>query len=118
MPRSRPGNSSPRRAIVSKVTVRRRASASMTTPRPFWNVRDFEVHDATNRLEVTLQGNQLGGYREYLKVPEQWTRDYQRLRSKNEVAQTIDSAVTVVLVVGMIVIIVIRVRHHDVNWRR
>jgi membrane protease YdiL (CAAX protease family) len=52
----------------------------------------------------------VGGYREYLKVPEQWTRDYQRLRSKNEVAQTIDSAVTVVLVLGMIVIIVIRVR--------
>ena len=51
-----------------------------------WKERDFELHDATYRLEVTILGNEVGGYREYLKVPEQWTRDYQRLRSKNEVA--------------------------------
>ena len=98
---------------VSDVTRPHRVDRVFT-----WKERDFEVHDATNRLEVTLHGNQVGGYREYLKVPEQWTRDYQRLRSKNEVAQTIDSAVTVVLLVGMIVVIVIRVRRHDVNWRR
>ena len=51
-----------------------------------WKERDFELHDATNRVEVTMLGNEAGGYREYLKVPEQWTRDYERLRSKNQVA--------------------------------
>ena len=38
-----------------------------------WKERDFELHDATNRVEVTVLGNEVGGYREYLKVPEQWT---------------------------------------------
>ena len=76
------------------------------------------MDDATNRLEVTVLGNEVGGYREYLKIPEQWTRDYQRLRSKNEVAATIDTAVTLVLVVGMVIVIVLRVRRHDVPWRR
>ena len=79
-----------------------------------WKERDFQLHDATNRVEVTVLGNEVGGYREYLKIPEQWKRDYQRLRSKNEVAATIDTAVTLVLVVGMVIVIVMRVRRHDV----
>src|SRR5207248_11609808 len=83
-----------------------------------WKERDFNLHDATNRLEVTVLGNEVGGYKEYLKVPEQWKRDYQRLRSKNEVAQTIDSAVMVVLILGLVVVIVMRVRRQDVKWRR
>ena len=83
-----------------------------------WKERDFQLDDATYRLEVTVLGNEVGGYREYLKIPEQWTRDYQRLRSKNEVAATIDTAVTLVLVVGMVIVIVMRVRRHDVPWRR
>jgi len=81
-----------------------------------WKERDFELDDATNRIEVTVLGNEVGGYREYLKIPEQWKRDYQRLRSKNEVAATIDTAVTLVLVVGMAIVIILRVRRHDVPW--
>ncbi len=81
-----------------------------------WKERDFNLHDATNRVEVTMLGNEVAGYSEYLKVPDQWKRDYQRLRSKNEIASTVDSAVMVLLLVGLIVVIVMRVRHHDVRW--
>ncbi len=83
-----------------------------------WRARDFQQGDATTRLEVTVLGNEVGAYREYLKIPEQWKRDYQRLRSKNEVASTIDMAFTLVLVVGMVIVIVLRVRRHDVPWKR
>ena len=83
-----------------------------------WKERDFSLRDATNRVQVTVLGNEVGGYREYLKIPEQWTRDYQRLRSKNEVAQLVDTALVVGLVVGLIVVIVMRVRRQDVRWRR
>jgi membrane protease YdiL (CAAX protease family) len=83
-----------------------------------WKERDFQLGDATNRLEVTVLGDEVGGYREYLKIPEQWTRDYKLLRSKNEVASTIDTAVMLVLVVGMVIVIVLRVRRHDVPWQR
>src|SRR5262249_49087079 len=68
--------------------------------------------------EVTMLGDEVGGYREYLKVPEQWKRDYQRLRSKNEIAQVADSAVLVAMIVGLVAVIVMRVRRHDVRWRR
>src|SRR5215472_304701 len=83
-----------------------------------WKERDFDLKYATNRVEVTLLGNEVGGYREYLKVPEQWSRDYARLRSKNEAAQYADTAVMVLLAVGMVVVIVLRVRRHDMRWRR
>ena len=53
------------------------------TDRTFtWKERDFNLHDATYRLAVTTLGDEVGAYSEYLKIPEQWSRDYQRLRSK------------------------------------
>ena len=82
-----------------------------------WKEHDFNLHDATLRREVTVEGNEAGGYREYLKIPEQWTRDYERLRSKNNMAQTLDTAVMVALMLGLAAVIVMRVRRQDVRWR-
>ena len=82
-----------------------------------WRERDFHVHESEYRVEITMLGDEPGAYREYLKVPEQWTRGYQHLRSKNELAQTVDSAAMVALIVGLVVVIVMRVRRGDVRWR-
>jgi len=82
-----------------------------------WKERDFNLHDATLRREVTVEGNEVGGYREYLKIPEQWTRDYERLRSKNNMAQTIDTVLMLALMLGLVAVIVMRVRRQDVRWR-
>ncbi len=82
-----------------------------------WKERDFNLHDATYRVEVTMLGNEVGGFREYLKVPEQWQRDFERLRSKNTIAETVDSAVLVALLAGMLVLLVLRTRRQDVRWR-
>jgi membrane protease YdiL (CAAX protease family) len=89
------------------------------TDRQFvWKERDFNLHDATYRIWVTVLGNEVGGFGEYLKVPEQWQRDYQALRSKNNMAQNVDQAFMVLLMVGMLTAIVIRTRRQDVRWRR
>src|SRR5579871_2706340 len=97
---------------TSSVTRRARADRVFT-----WKERDFDLNGATYRLQVTLLGNEVGGYREYLKIPEQWTRDYQRLRSKNDVAQYADTVVVLALAIGMIVVIILRIRRHDIRWR-
>jgi membrane protease YdiL (CAAX protease family) len=98
---------------VSEAARPRRVDRAFT-----WEERDFHLNGATYRIEVTVLGNEIGGYREYLKVPEQWSRDYQRLRSKNEAASTVDLVFTSFLLVGLVVVIVMRVRGHDIRWRR
>ena len=82
-----------------------------------WKERGFSLRGADLRLEVTLQGDAVSGYREYLKVPDAWTRDYQRLRSKNEMASTVDLAFAAALLIGLLATIVMRVRGRDIRWR-
>jgi membrane protease YdiL (CAAX protease family) len=48
-----------------------------------WEKHGFRAKDAPYRLNVVLQGNQIGNSEEYLKVPEAWERSYAQLRSTN-----------------------------------
>jgi membrane protease YdiL (CAAX protease family) len=48
-----------------------------------WERREFKAKDAPYRLEVGLEGNEIGNSQEFLQVPEAWTRDYEHLRSTN-----------------------------------
>jgi hypothetical protein len=48
-------------------------------------------------VEVTVLGSEIGGCREYLKVPEAWEREYQRTRSRNQTAQSVDTLATMLL---------------------
>lgn len=98
-------------------------SSSVTRPhrtdRSFiWKYRDFDLHDGTYRVAVTILGNEVGGYGEYLKVPDHWIRDYERLRSKNNQAQTFDTFAMLGLVIALVAILVMRIRRQDVRWRR
>ena len=49
-----------------------------------WEKHGFRGKDAPYRLQVSLQGDRIGGSEEFLKVPEAWERSYQRLRSGND----------------------------------
>ena len=44
-----------------------------------WELRGFRAKDAPYRLSVTLAGDRVDGYEEFLKVPEAWKLAYQRL---------------------------------------
>src|SRR5579863_6613054 len=53
-----------------------------------WQLRGFRASDgpdaAQYRLRVSLQGDQVGGANEFLKIPDAWIRDYGRMRSAND----------------------------------
>ena len=48
-----------------------------------WEKHGFRAKDAPERLQIALHGDEIGGAKEALKVPEQWQRDYAHLRSTN-----------------------------------
>jgi membrane protease YdiL (CAAX protease family) len=58
-----------------------------------WQRRGFHEPDDANgapyRLTVTVQGDQIGGSTEFLKVPEPWQRDFERMRSRNDLIESI-----------------------------
>ena len=54
-----------------------------------WERTGFRVQDAPYRLRVELEGERIGGYQEFLKVPEAWKRDFARLRSSNNFLEMI-----------------------------
>jgi membrane protease YdiL (CAAX protease family) len=58
-----------------------------------WQRRGFRAPDNPNgapyQLQVTVQGDKIGGSDEFLKVPDAWKRDFDRLRSANNLIETI-----------------------------
>jgi membrane protease YdiL (CAAX protease family) len=58
-----------------------------------WQRRGFRAPDnpdgAPYRLTVSVHGDQVGGATEFLKVPEAWERDFQRMRSRNDLIENI-----------------------------
>ncbi len=48
-----------------------------------WERKGFKAKEAPYRLEVALNGEQIGNSQEFLQVPQAWTRDYEHLRSTN-----------------------------------
>jgi membrane protease YdiL (CAAX protease family) len=54
-----------------------------------WERKGFKAKDAPYRLQVGLLGDHIGSTQEFLQVPEAWTRDYEHLRSTNNLYEII-----------------------------
>jgi len=79
--------------------------------------RDFEVFDATCRFDVVIQGDQVGEFRRYLKLPETWLRDYHFLRSLNDTTAVFANFFQLLLVVAALIIFLIQLTRHQVPLR-
>jgi hypothetical protein len=81
-----------------------------------WERRGFKAKDAPYRLRVTLLGDSPGGYEEFLKVPEQWERDFERLRSSNFFYQFMAQVPFFFLLGATLVVILGMARRGLVRW--
>jgi membrane protease YdiL (CAAX protease family) len=79
-----------------------------------WKQKRVNLGDGSLRLQVEVYGDQVGGYREFVKIPEQWSRDYERLRSRNLSAQVVDEVLFILLTIAMGAILILRLRDRDV----
>jgi membrane protease YdiL (CAAX protease family) len=82
-----------------------------------WEKHGFRAKDAPERLQIGLNGGEVGGAKEALKVPEQWERDYKHLRSTNEFYNTV-AIIPYLLLFGAALGIGIQLtRKGQTNWR-
>ncbi len=81
-----------------------------------WKERGFRLKDATRRMSVTVLGDQVGGFREFLKIPEKWTRDYEKLRSLNNLLGVIATVLYILLLVGAAITLARSVRVKKIAW--
>ncbi len=79
-----------------------------------WKQKSVNLGDGSYRIEVDVDGDQVAGYSEYVKIPDQYLRDYQSLRSRNTSAQLVDEVFWILLSLAMLVILVKRLRDRDV----
>jgi membrane protease YdiL (CAAX protease family) len=82
-----------------------------------WELRGFRAKDAPYRLNVTLAGDRVNGYNEFLKVPEAWERGYQRLRESNNLFEFIALIPYAFLIGGCLYVIISLGRRGAVEWR-
>jgi membrane protease YdiL (CAAX protease family) len=82
-----------------------------------WERRGFRAKDAPYRLVVTLAGDRVSGYSEFLKVPEDWTRGYERVRSANNVAEFIALIPYAFLLGGCLYVVISLGRRGLLEWR-
>jgi len=83
-----------------------------------WERRGFRAKDAPYRLSVTLAGDRVAGYSEYLKVPEAWERGYDRLRSSNNFIEYIALIPYAFFLGGCLYVIFSLGRSGALDWRR
>ena len=79
-----------------------------------WKQKNINLGDGSYRIEVDVDGDQVAGYSEYVKIPDQYLRDYESLRSRNTSAQLVDEVFWILLSLAMLVTLVKRLRDRDV----
>ncbi len=82
-----------------------------------WERIGFRAKDAPYRLSVTLAGDRVSGYEEYLKVPQAWSLDYDRLRSSNNFFEYIALIPYAFLLGGCFFLIISLGRRGLLEWR-
>ncbi len=82
-----------------------------------WERRGFRAKDAPYRLTVTLAGDHVSGYYEFLKVPEAWKLGYEKLRSSNNLLEYIALLPYAFLIGGCLYVIVSLGLRDQLEWR-
>jgi hypothetical protein len=81
-----------------------------------WERSNFRAKDAPYRLQVVLQGDRVGGYVEFLKVPEAWERSFANLRSSNEFIETVALIPYAILLGAALSVVLTLGRRGLANW--
>lgn len=78
-----------------------------------WEDKEFRVGEARARIDVEVIGGEVAGFRPYLKLPEEWLREFRRPRLRSLAAQGLIGAIGLPL----LVVLIRRLGAHRFRWR-
>src|SRR6266496_2042211 len=79
--------------------------------------KGFKMGEATVRYATTVSSNEVTAFKEYVHVPEAWTRAYVKLRSKNNTANLVGNFALFVTFLAMIAVLITKVVRKDIPWK-
>ena len=82
-----------------------------------WERKDFTIGEATYRLHVGIQGDEISSYWEGLKIPEAWFIAHNKESERGGLLGTIGSAFNFVLTAAMVVVFLLQMRAGLIRWR-
>jgi hypothetical protein len=82
-----------------------------------WGARGRGAGSGSVRIGVDVVGDRVGGYRHFLKVPEQFSRDLRQTQSVGSAVALVSLLLTFALVLAAMGIAIARQRRGDVRWR-
>ncbi len=105
-------------ATLEFVTESRRSRPNRLDHSFTYKIKDFEpAPESDYRIEVTVQGNVVAEYQEFLRVPETWKQSYDELRSYNQTAGRVASFFMFFTIIAMVSVIFFRLRKRDIRWK-
>jgi hypothetical protein len=82
-----------------------------------WERRGFSAKGAPYDLRVTLAGDRVSGYEEFLKVPQAWKIEYAHLRSSNNLLEFV-ALIPYAFLLGSCLYVIFSLGRHDLlEWR-
>ena len=79
--------------------------------------KNWELGDAKHWISVSVFGDEIGGFTDFLHVPEEWWREYDKTRSENEMFQNIDQFLAFIFVLLMLGYLLIAFRRGGMAWK-
>jgi hypothetical protein len=80
-----------------------------------WKKTGFKIGEADLRISVTVQGKRVGEYKQWLKVPEAWARDFEAENRRGEYTAMAAEILSLGIVAGVIVVFLLALRRREVN---
>lgn len=82
-----------------------------------WKKKNYSIGEGELRFQVDIQGDMVAGLKHFLKVPEQFERDYDRQRSVGQLLTFISVGFMLILFIVALVIFVVRYKANDIRWK-
>ncbi|MBI2862181.1 MAG: CPBP family intramembrane metalloprotease, partial [Chloroflexi bacterium] len=82
-----------------------------------WERAGYRLGEATYRLRVTIAGSGVDSFREYLKVPEEWLRQWQEESTRGWLMTQAGWAASFGLAIVLVYVFLIQVRAGALRWR-